>query len=326
MLRTAVFFLCLVLSALAWAGDDVFARVNGVELTAAEVEAAVYMTARQRLYHGRMDKAREQALRREVVASLVDRLLLIEAARLRGVAVDNMAKRSLYKQMLSRYAVAALPKDHRQQIESELLQRAEEQLLLQQLELEVKTVAVPDEAELQRYYQENVDKFTTPPKLRLSVILLKVVPSAPSQAWQAAKDEAEQLRRKIVSGADFAKLARLHSGDSSAENGGDLGVVHQGMLSQEAQAVVDGLSVGQLSEPVVLLQGVALFRLEARQEARLNPLQQVRERALGLYQRERADEVWQALLGALRSEAEVEMLGGEMAVEKLWAQGVDGVR
>lgn len=326
MLRTIVICLCFVLSAQAWAGDAVFARVNGVVLTAAEVDAAVYMTARQRLFHDRMDKAREQALRREVVASLIDRLLLIEAARLRGVVVDKKAKRSLYKQMLSRYDVATLPQDHRQQIESELLRRAEEQLLLQQLELEVKAVAAPDEAELQRYYQGNVDKFTTPPKLRLSVILLKVVPSAPSQAWQAAKDEAEQLKQKIVVGASFAKLARLHSGDASAENGGDLGMVHQGMLSQEAQDVVDGLSVGQLSDPVVLLQGVALFRLEERQEAKLNPLQQVRERALGLYQRERADEVWQTLLGSLRSEAEVEMLDGEMTVEKLWAQGVDGVR
>ncbi len=315
-----------MLSALTWADDGVFVRVNGLVLTKAEVDAAVYMTARQRLYHGRLDQAREEKLRREVVSSLVDRLLLIEAARERGLVVDEMAKRSLYKQMLTRYDVEALPQDHRQRIDSELLQRAEEQLLLQRLELEIKTVVTPKEIELQQFYQENIEKFTTPPKLRLSVILLKVAPSAPSQAWQAAKDEAEQLRQKIISGAGFAKLAQLHSGDASAENGGDLGLVHQGMLSREAQEVVDGLAVGQLSDAVVLLQGVALFRLEARQTHMLNPLAQVRERALGLYQRERADELWQGLLTSLRSKAEIEMLGGEMTVEMLWMQGVASVQ
>jgi len=324
--RAVIFGLCLMLPAAVWAANDVFARVNGAVLTAAEVDTAVYMTARQRLYHGRMDKAREHELRREVVASLVDRLLLIEAARAREIVVAEVAKLSLYKQMLSRYDLAALPQDHRQKIDAELLQRAEEQLLLQQLELEIKTVAVPESSVLQQFYQENIEKFTTPAKLRLSVILLKVAPSAPSQAWQAAKHEAEQIRQKIISGVSFAKLARMHSGDASAENGGDLGMVHQGMLSQEAQQVVDGLAEGQLSESVVLLQGVALFRLEERQAPKLNPLEQVRDRALGLYQRERAEKVWQQLLGSLRSEAEVEMLSGEISVGTLWAQGADVVQ
>ena len=326
MFRAVVIGWCLLLSAQVWAADEVFARVNGAVLTMAEVDAAVYMTARQRLYHGRLDAAREQELRREVVASLVDRLLLIEAARAREVVVDELAQQQLYKQMLSRYDVATLPQDHRQKINAELLQRAEEQLLLRQLEIEVKAVAAPQDSELQRFYQNNIEKFTTPPKLRLSVILLKVAPSAPSQTWQAAKDEAEQLRQKIISGASFAELARLHSGDASAEDGGDLGVVHQGMLSREAQEVVDDLAEGQLSEAVVLLQGVALFRLEERQESKLNSLVQVRERALGLYQRQQADKVWQDLLASLRSEAEIEMVGGEMTVKMIWAQGVGVVQ
>ncbi len=326
MFRVVFICLSLILPALVWAADAVFASVNGAVLTKAEVDTAVYMTARQRLYHGRMDEAREQALRREVVASLIDRLLLIEAARAREVAVDESAKQQLYKEMLIRYDIEALPQDHRQKINAELLQRAEEQYLLQQLEREVKAVAAPEDSELQRFYQNNIEKFTTPPKLRLSVILLKVAPSAPSQAWQAAKNEAEQLRLKIISGASFAKLAHMHSGDASAEDGGDLGVVHQGMLSREAQEVVDGLAEGQLSEAVVLLQGVALFRLEERQEPKLNSLAQVRERALGLYQREKAEEVWLDLLESLRSEAEIEMVGGEMTVKMIWTQGVDVVQ
>ena len=87
----------------------------------AEVDTAVYVAARQRFYHGRMDGAREQQLRREVVAGLIDRLLLIKAARARAVVVDEAAKQQLYKQMLARYNVAALPQDHRKKIEIEVI-------------------------------------------------------------------------------------------------------------------------------------------------------------------------------------------------------------
>ena len=320
MLRLVVGF-CLLLTQTVWAADAVFARVNGAVLTKAEIDTAVYMTARQRFFHGRMDDEREQALRLEVVASLVDRLLLIGAAREQGVVVDELEKQRLYKQMLARYDVKALPEDHRQKINAELQQRAEEQLLLRQLERKVKAVPVANDAELRQFYRQNIEKFTTPPKLRLSVILLKVAPGAPNKAWQAAEHEAEQLRQKIVAGANFAKLARLHSGDASAEVGGDLGMVHQGMLSREAQLVVDELVVGQLSASVVLLQGVALFRLEERAEPKVNSLAQVRERALGLYQREHAEAAWQGFLGALRSDAEIEMVNGDMTVDKIWAQG-----
>lgn len=322
---------CLMLtlacfSAKAEQSDEPYARVNDKVLTKAELETAVYLAVRQRFYHGRMDDKRLESVRIKVLGELIDRMLLLDEARDRGIKVDSGQQKRLYLELRRRYDVESMPKDHRQQVEAEMRQRAEEQVLLLKIESDVKSVSSPSGDKLRLFYQENLDKFTTPPRLHLSVILLKVVPSAPVQAWQAAEDEAKQLRNKIEAGANFADLARLHSGDASAENGGDLGFVHQGMLSQEAQKAVENLAVGALSTPVVLLQGVALFRIEGRQEAKVNPFEHVRERAEGLWQREQADKAWERLLRSLRVKAKIEIFDNNMTATMIWAQKKDVVQ
>lgn len=321
--------LLALLSGGGWAQspEDVIARVNGAEvITRAELDTAVYVVARQRFYHGRMDDQRLQALRAEMLGSLIDRVLLLEEARARGVKAPAALEERLYRQLRRGYNVEAMPADHRREIEKELRRRAAEQALLEAVESEVRSVGKPTQRDLELFYRQNLDKFTTPPRLRLSVILLKVAPSAPVQAWQAAEEEGRQLRRKIEAGADFAELARLRSGDSSAEAGGDLGFVHEGMLSLEAQQAIDTLAVGAVSAPVVLLQGVALFRVEQRQEAKVNPLEQVRGRAQGLWRRDRADQAWQGLLQSLRAKADIEIINSEITATMIWTQKTDVVQ
>ncbi len=321
--------LLVLLSGGAWAQsqDDVIARVNGADVvTRAELDTAVYMTARQRFYHGRMGEQRLQALRAEVLGQLIDRRLLLEEARARNIKRAAEVEARLLRRLRRGYNVQAMPADHRAEIETELRRRAAEQALLETFEAAVRSVGTPTDQDLELFYRQNLDKFTTPPRLRLSVILLKVTPSAPVQAWRAAEEEAMQLRAKIETGAEFAELARLHSGDASAEAGGDLGFVHEGMLSREAQQAVDDLAVGAVSAPVVLLQGVALFRIEQRLEAKVNPLAQVAGRAQGLWQRARADEVWEALLQSLRAEADIEITNSDITATMIWAQKADVVQ
>ena len=133
-------------------------------------------------------------------------------------------------------------------------------------------------------------------------------PASPAQAWAAAEAEARDLRRRLARGADFATLARIHSADASAVRGGDLGWQHEGMLAPAAEAILAELEPGQVSEPVALLQGVALLRLEARRPPQLNSFEQVRERAEKLLRRERAEAAWTAFLADLRRRSQVVMV------------------
>jgi parvulin-like peptidyl-prolyl isomerase len=132
------------------------------------------------------------------------------------------------------------------------------------------------------------------------VILLKVDPSSPQAAWNGAHAEAQALHKKLLAGADFAELARLHSGDRSAERGGAMDYTHRGMLPEAVHGVVDKLQPRQLSEPVQLLEGVAILRLDDRRTAQQRSFEQVRERAADLWRRDEGQARWSRLIADLR--------------------------
>ena len=119
--------------------------------------------------------------------------------------------------------------------------------------------------------------------------------------------EGAAIAKRLRGGADFSELARLHSGDGSAQKGGDMGYLHRGMLPDAAQVAVDKLKPRQISDAVALLEGVAVFRLDERKPAKLNPLPAVRERAEDLLERDLGDQSWKDFVAKLRRSAQVKI-------------------
>ena len=76
-----------------------------------------------------------------------------------------------------------------------------------------------------------------------------------------------RLRERIVNGGNFEEVARIHSEDGSAPRGGDLGWLGPGDTVPEFEKVMDGLKVGDLSEPVKSPFGWHLIRVEERRSA-----------------------------------------------------------
>ena len=176
---------------------------------------------------------------------------------------------------------------------------------MRQLEARQRKVAPPDRKQILAFYETYPEKFTEPAQHRIALILLKVDPSSPSSVWQAAMDEAAQLVTQLREGADFPELARLHSSEASAENGGDMGYLHAGMLSPSAEQVINQLPVGGISDPVRLLEGIAIFRVEDRKLARLREYEDVSNRARELWIREQSDRAWTRLKDQLREKTPV---------------------
>jgi peptidyl-prolyl cis-trans isomerase D len=98
---------------------------------------------------------------------------------------------------------------------------------------------------------------------RASHILIKLPQGADAQAEQAAMSKAQELRAKLLAGADFATLARKNSEDpGSAAQGGDLGFVGRGALAKEFEQTLFALKKsGELSAPVRTSYGLHLIKL-----------------------------------------------------------------
>ncbi len=285
-----------------------FAKVGDTVITHQEYDAAFAQAARGKFYHGKPPEAEVAKLQRDVGQGLVDDILLTREARRRKIQPDAAAVQKQLTAYEDRYKDSAQWKANRAQILPGLKAKLERDSVMEQLTRQAKSVADPTPAQLEQYYQAHKDKFTSPEQVHLQVILLKVDPSSPQTRWDAALEEAKKITARLKGGADFAELAKLHSGEPSADKGGDMGYIHHGMLPEPAQKAVDKLKPGEVTaEPVPLLEGVAVFKLQQRKSPVLNKLEVVRERAKDLYVRDKGEEAWNALLAKLRKDNPVKL-------------------
>ncbi len=288
--------------------EGVVAMVHGQPIMMAEWQAAFRESAPRKLYHVDASPDRVAELGREVLDELIDRRLVVREAKRRGIQPDPAAVDEQVAAYEKQYAGSEQWASMRERVLPNLREFLGGETLVSQLEAQVKVVPDPTEEELLAYYQSNLDAFTEPVRQRVSVIMLQVDPSATTETWKAARDEAARLKEMLLKGADFAELAKLHSSDRSAAEGGDMGYLHEGMLAQEAEDVLAKLSPGEISDPVQILQGVALLKLVERSEQTVHPLDRVRERAVQLYKREQGEKRWAELMQTLRASPDVKVL------------------
>jgi parvulin-like peptidyl-prolyl isomerase len=97
-----------------------------------------------------------------------------------------------------------------------------------------------------------------------------------------ARDRAAELRTRISTGEDMAAVARAESDHPTAAQGGDFGFVSRGQLAPEITAVIFGLQVHELSEPVRDRFGYFLFRAEEKRSQPLAEVQQGIQQNLGV--------------------------------------------
>jgi peptidyl-prolyl cis-trans isomerase SurA len=128
-----------------------------------------------------------------------------------------------------------------------------------------------------------------------------------------AKGQAEALarlqdfRRDIASGTQtFEALAKAHSEDGSAPQGGDLGWASPGLMVPEFEEAMNQLPLGGVSEPVASRFGLHLIQVLERRQNTLEP-RQVRERARNALREARYPQAYEKWVKDLRARAYIEM-------------------
>jgi PPIC-type PPIASE domain/SurA N-terminal domain len=283
----------------AYAGDS-FATVGDSVISAANYQRALAVATRRKYYHAKPPEAEYPKFQREVGDEVVNRVLLLAEAKRRGIQPDRAMIDATVAGYDKQYGGSVNWKANRERMLAAVVPQLEADSLLERLGKLVKSAPAPAEAVARAYYDKHKEQFVEPEQVRLSVILLKVDPSSPQAVWNGAKEEAQAIHRKLKAGADFGELAKLHSGDRSAALGGQMDYTHRGMLPEAVHGVVDALKPKELSEPVQLLEGVAILRLDDRRAAQQRRFEQVKDRAAELWQREEASSRWNRLIAELR--------------------------
>ncbi len=131
-------------------------------------------------------------------------------------------------------------------------------------------------AEIKAYYDAHPDEFTAKKeRFKLAQILIALPPNpTPDQVAQARK-KAEDIRKQVVKGGDFAALARQYSDDDSKNQGGELGDFSRGEVLDPIQNAIDHMKPGEISEPIQSEHGFHIIKLEAHDLPGVKPLPEV---------------------------------------------------
>jgi peptidyl-prolyl cis-trans isomerase SurA len=122
-----------------------------------------------------------------------------------------------------------------------------------------------------------------------------------------ARTELTRMKRAIDSGqADFAQLARDHSQDGSASEGGDLGWANPGMFVPEFEEVMNRLALNEISDPLVSRFGVHLIQVLERRKTDMSVREQ-RELARNALRESKFEETFQTWAQEIRGRAYVEL-------------------
>lgn len=135
-------------------------------------------------------------------------------------------------------------------------------------------------ADQQRFYDSNKDRFA---QVKVKVLYVSFASKPPASgdskkylSEAEAKAKIEKLRGEIAAGADFVKLVKAHSEDTtSAAKDGDFGTIRRtDKIPDTIRDAIFALKPGQVSEPVRQPNGYYLFRAE---EITVRPYNEVRE-------------------------------------------------
>jgi len=166
------------------------------------------------------------------------------------------------------------------------------------IDREVRQKIVIPEEEIQIYYRNNPDEFTTTKeKFKLAQILIAVPDNARPQDVAAARLKAEDIRKLAVkSDADFGSLALQYSDDDSKTKGGELGEFSPGDLNDAVLAAIRNSKDGDISPVVKTRYGFHIVKVEMHQTPGLQPLDQVRGKIRDILMTEQSREAFQKWL------------------------------
>jgi len=116
-------------------------------------------------------------------------------------------------------------------------------------------IAISDD-DLKAYFEENKASFAQEKQVKVSHILVDT------------QEKATEIKNRLASGEDFAKLAQENSTDTATrDSGGVLGFIRKGEMVEEFDEAAFSLKVGQISDPVKTEFGYHLIKAEEIKEA-----------------------------------------------------------
>ncbi len=306
--------------------EQVLVKVNGDIITKSDLEQRQIAAVRQLQPNLRAnDEAGLQKALSEVtpqvIVDAIDELLMVQRGRELGYTMSTEQFNGIVENIKKENKIetdAALEAALKQEgmTMADLRKQLERQMLMSRVrQTEISNKLQVTDAEVKMYYDANKDSFATTPQITLREILI-VVPVS-KQGISVAQDDdarakAEDVRKRVVAGEAFPRLAADFSDSPSKANGGLVGPLNRTDLSEELQKAIQNLKTGDVTPVLRTERGYQVIKIENVSDSTVKPFEEAKAEISDRLANEKNRDEVAKYLTKLRGEAIIDWKNDEI--------------
>jgi peptidyl-prolyl cis-trans isomerase C len=299
---------------------ELVAKVNGEGITKPDFEDHVKKNMAR--YQGQghtLPPGIEPRIRESVLRRMVDNVVIAQKAKTLQVEIKAEELSKKFEDHKSRFrsqeafdAYLKRSNNTEANMKNELKRNMLRDRVVEKMSGET---AVAEEA-VQKYYDENKDRFAVKEQVRASRILFRFKAAPNADAALKKKDDIETKARamkvraifKKKSDSDFSALAKEHSDGPEKDRRGELGWLSRGRMPQEFDALAFALEANQVSDLLKTREGYQIVKVLEKKPGKQRGLEEVEENIRNSLLARKRNENRRNVLKELKKDAKVEYL------------------
>lgn len=291
--------------------SQVVVTVNDAKLTRGEIDAKINTTMeaiKDRIPPDQMENFK-QNMQQKLIDDFITRTLLSQEAVKQNIVVsDDDTKQAMseieakipegmtLESMLKQGGISMA--DMRDNINFSL--RANKLF-----ESQVKTDYTPSEQEIETYYNDNKKKFDTPEQVHARHILIRLDDKDSEKTKEEKKAKIESLRKQLLDGADFEKLAKENSDCPSGQKGGDLGTFTKGRMVKPFEDAAFSQKVNDIGPVIQTKFGYHIIQVLEHNQAKQKTLEEAKDTIQQTLINQKQQELTKNYLDGLKKKANI---------------------
>ncbi|MDQ5985673.1 MAG: Chaperone SurA [Syntrophus sp. SKADARSKE-3] len=290
----------------------VVAQVDDVKFTKGELDAELRKSLAALSGKIPTDRMKEatSTIRRQLVDDFVVRTLLTkEVNRLKITASDKEiaeALDELKKSLPSGMTMEEMMKKNGMTMEKTRQEVALGLRINKLVSMQPIDKTKPTDKDINNFYKNNPDKFKMPESVHARHILISKSNSDDEATKTKKRAKAEELRKKLLAGADFSELAKTNSECPSKANGGDLGRFTRGQMVKPFEDMAFKLKKNEISPVVETDFGYHIIQVIDHSPAKTQPLDKnLKAKIVAFLEQQKRYKAFSDLMNQLKSKANI---------------------
>jgi len=293
-------------------GSAVVMDVDGSKLTQGQVETEIkrIMSAmKKQMPADRLQQAKENA-RKQVLSDFTAKTLLTNEVKKLNISASDAEVKEAEEQVKNDLPKGMTIEDlmkknkiNKAQMQEDLRFRIKiSKLVMMQMSGKSK----PTEKEINEFYQKNRDKFKMPEAVHVRHTLVAKAAGDDDKIKTEKRAKAEDLRRQLLAGANFAEIAKNNSDCPSKATGGDLGVFTRGEMVKQFENAAFSQEVNAIGPVVETEFGFHIIQVLERHAPKTLALDDRMKGNISTFlEQQKQQEIFDAMLKKLRDKAKI---------------------